>query len=142
MNNVQIKTAEEALETLRLATEAANIGVWDLNLQTGELHWSELAKAIFGVTQEGSLTLQDFWDRIHPSDLERVRSIVREALNPLGTGEYDTEYNVCRPGGEQRFLHAKGKAFFVGVDGTREATHFIGTLLDRTEQKLAQAALL
>jgi signal transduction histidine kinase len=142
VKNVVFKNSEEALETLRLATEAANLGVWDFNVDSGELHWSELSKSMFGITKVGTLCLDDFFDRLHPEEIERVQAAMKHALDPGGTGEYDIDYRVCRPSGEQRHVHAKGKAFFEGEGDNRRATRFIGTLLDRTEQRLAQAALV
>lgn len=142
LKNVEFKTSEEALETLRLATEATCLGIWDFNVGSGELHWSEIAKKIFGVAPAGSVALSDFAALLHPEDTERVMASVVNALEPNGLGEYDTEYRILRPNGEERFVAAKGKAFFEEVDGQRMATRFVGTLLDRTEQKLAQAALV
>lgn len=142
MNNVEFRSSEEALATLRLATEAACLGIWDLNVQSGELHWSEFTKNIFGVTAEGPLSLKDFADRIHPEDRDRVMVAVASAMEPGGPGEYNIEYRIIRPNHEERCVAAKGKAFFEIVDGQRRATRFLGTLLDRTEQVLAQAALV
>lgn len=142
MKNVHFKSSEEAVETLRLATEAACLGIWDLNVQTGELHWSDLTKKIFGVTTPGAITLADFTERVHPEDRERVTLAVNGALAPDGPGEYDIEYRILRPNQEERYAAAKGKAFFEEVDGKRTATRFIGTLLDRTEQMRSQAALV
>lgn len=142
LRNVHFRSSEEAVETLRLATEAACLGIFDWNLEDGELHWSELAKEMYGVRVEGHLTLADFAERIHPEDRERVLAAVRQTLDPASPGEYDLEYRIVRPNGEERSIAAKGKAFFEEMDGGRKATRFLGTLLDRTEQKLAQAALI
>lgn len=142
MKHVYFKNSEEALETLRLATDAACIGIWDLNVQTGELHWSELTKRIFGVVSPGNVTLAEFADRVHPDDRERVLDAVNGALDPSGTGEYDIEYRIVRPNQEERYAAAKGKAFFEDIAGKATATRFVGTLLDRTDQKRAEAALV
>lgn len=142
MKNVQFKTTEEALETLHLATEAACLGIWDLNVDTGELRWSERTRILFGVDRPGPFTLDDFSDRLHPEDRDRVLAAVESAMDPLGPGEYDIEYRVIRPDGEERYFAAKGKAFFEEVSGERKATRFTGTLLDRTDQRLAQSALV
>lgn len=142
MKNMHFKNSEEALETLRLATEAACLGIWDWNVETGELHWSDLTKKIFGVTTPGTITLADFKERVHQEDRERVTLAVNGALAPDGPGEYDIEYRIIRPNGEERYVAAKGKAFFDEVNGKKTATRFIGTLLDRTEQKRSQAALV
>lgn len=141
MKNVHFHSPEEALETLRLATEAAHLGIWDLNVQTGELHWSEHAKAAFGVTGSGPFQLSDFHDRVHPEEKQRVTEAVTAACDPAKEGPYDLEFRICRPNNETRHVHAKGRAFFEERDGVRTATRFVGTLLDQTEQKLAQAAL-
>jgi signal transduction histidine kinase len=44
--------------------------------------------------------------------------------------------------GELRWIAAKGKVFFEEIDGQLWATRFMGTLLDRTEFRRAQEALL
>lgn len=142
MKDVQFKSPEEAIETLRLATDAACLGIWDLNVDSGDLRWSERTKAMFGVSTAGPVTLADFSERLHPEDRDRVLAAVSSAMDPHGPGEYDIEYRVVRPDQEERYFSAKGKAFFEDVAGERKATRFTGTLLDRTEQKLAQAALV
>lgn len=141
MKSVQFKSPEETIETLRLATEAACLGVWDLNVDSGELHWSDRTKVMFGVSASGPVTLAEFSERLHPEDKDRVLAAVYGAMDPQGPGEYDTEYRVIRPNREERFFSAKGKAFFEEIAGERKATRFVGTLLDRTDQMLAQAAL-
>ncbi len=142
MKNLAFKTSEDALATLHLATEAACIGIWDLNVDTGELQWSDLTRKIFGVTSSDSVTLHNFAVLLHPDDRDRVLEAVAAAMEPNGAGEYDIEYRVVRPNQEERFVAAKGKAFFDEVSGQRKTVRFLGTILDRTEQKLAQGALI
>lgn len=142
MKNLPFRTPEETLETLRLATEAACIGIWDLNVPTGELLWTDLTKRIFGITTPGSITLADFTALVHPEDRELVTTAVNSALDPNGPGEYDIDYRIVRPDLQERVVGARGKAFFEEVEGHRVAVRFTGTVLDRTDQKLAQAALL
>ena len=142
MKNVQFRSSEQAIETLRLATEAACLGVFDWNLETEELHWSDLAKTILGIEGNGPFRVIDFAERLHPEDRDRVLEAVQRAFDPKGRGEYDLEYRTLRPNGDERSIAAKGKAFFEDVAGKRKATRFVGTLLDRTDQKLAHAALI
>jgi signal transduction histidine kinase len=79
---------------------------------------------------------------VHPEDREIVDANVKSALDPRGTGQYDHEYRVIWPNGELRWVAAKGKVFFEEVDGQLWAVRFIGTLLDRTEFRRTQEALL
>ncbi len=81
-------------------------------------------------------------ERIHVEDRERVQSEIEAALHPTGTGVFDSEYRIVRPDGETRWIASNGKAFFEKVKGKRTAIRFLGTLLDRTEQKLAHEALM
>ena len=41
MKNMHFDNADEAIATLRMATEAACVGVWDRNLITGQISGSE-----------------------------------------------------------------------------------------------------
>ena len=125
-----------------MATEAAAIGVWDLALPSNELQWSNRCNAIFGLPLDAELTYKDFLDRVHPEDRSRVDGVVQTVLGPEGTGDYDLEYRVVRPNREVRWVAARGKAQFRQEAGKRVAYRFMGTLLDRTEQKQTQLALL
>lgn len=142
MKSVRFENPEEALATLHLAAEAANLGIWDFDVQTAELHWSERCRAIFGMPQPGLVTLDTFLERLHPEERDRVQATIASSLDPNGTHEYDIEYRICRPNHELRYVQAKGKAFFREMNGHLQATRFVGTVLDRTDQKLAQAALV
>lgn len=142
MESLHFENAAEAIETLRMATAATNLGVWDLDLLTGVLHWSKRCREIFGVPLEATLQYEDFLERLDAPDREDVHAAVQRALDPDGPGEYDIEYRVCRPSGETRWASAKGKAFFQGEGQERRPVRFMGTILDRTEQKLSQEALI
>jgi PAS domain S-box-containing protein len=134
--------SQEGEERLKLAIAAADIGTWDLDVFSNKLKWSNRCAAIFGSRLDGEHWYEEFIDRLHPEDRDMVAASVQSALDPVGTGQYDQEYRVVRPDGELRWVAAMGKAFFEEVDGQLWATRFIGTLLDRTELKRAQEALL
>ncbi len=97
---------------------------------------------MFGVPPNAAVTMSDFMDGLHPDDRQRVQEAVQQTIHPDVAADYDIEYRVIRPDGEERVLGARGKAFFEKVGGERKATRFLGTVLDRTEQKRAQAALV
>lgn len=142
MHSVQFTNQAETLETLRMATDAAGVGVWDRDLVSGELHWSTRCREIFGADVETEPGYDLFLELTHPEDRDKVHATIQEAFDPAGLGEYELEYRICRRGQELRWVHAKGKCFFQdSVDG-RKAIRFVGTLIDRTDQKLSQHALL
>ncbi len=142
MHSVQFNNEAEALETLRMATEAAGVGVWDRDLVSGELHWSTRCREIFGAEAEAVPGYDLFLELTHPEDRDKVHATIEQAFDPDGTGEYELEYRICRQNQELRWVHAKGKCFFQDSGDGRKAIRFVGTLIDRTDQKLSQHALV
>ncbi|MEX2264040.1 MAG: response regulator [Bryobacteraceae bacterium] len=139
--------AESSEERLRLAIEATGLGTWDLNPVTGAVARSDRCKAIFGLAPDAPDKYELFLDRLHPEDRDRVDAANRQALDPNGTGEYESEFRIIGPGGVVRWIRDKGKAFFADVEGERRPVRFVGTAMDVTERKqlderLQQAAKL
>ena len=129
-------------ETFELAAETAGVGTWLLSLPEKELQCSPKCKEVFGLFPEDQFRYEDFLARLHPDDRSKVEAAIDQALNPSGTGLYEIDYRIIRPDGAVRWLGGKGKAIFEEHDGKRVATSFIGTVLDRTERKKTQDALI
>lgn len=125
-------------ERLQLATEAAEIGIFDADLRTGEMDWDTRQRTIWGVPQEGRLTDEMFVEGIHPEDRGTMRAAVARALDPAGNRLYRSEYRLApREGQAQRWIAAAGRAHFEGC----RAVRLIGTVQDITERKRAEAAV-
>lgn len=134
----------QARETLELATRAADLGVWDLDLRTGALDWSPRCREIFGVPVDGSLTMDDFYARVHPEDKPRLQDLIAKVLDPHERKSYDTEYRIVTPNEETRWVAATGVAYFdrVGQDSEEQAVRFIGIIVDVTERRRALEKLV
>jgi PAS domain S-box-containing protein len=69
------KNMEEALrqseERLRLAIEATNDAIWDIDLKTGAVSWNDTYSTLYGRPERAD-SLQFWIDRIHPEDRERT----------------------------------------------------------------------
>ena len=57
-----------AEERLRLATEAAGIGWWDVEEGHGRLSWPPRVKAMFGISPDAPVSMDDFYSGLHPDD--------------------------------------------------------------------------
>ncbi|MBD2356337.1 PAS domain S-box protein [Tolypothrix sp. FACHB-123] len=135
------KCSEAALrqseDRLRMAIESAQLGTWDLNLSTNQLIWDAGCKAMFGLPPEAETSLEVFYAGLHPEDRDRLERVVQDALNPASSGNYDVEYRTIGiHDGIERWVKAKGQAYF---DPAGHPLRFIGTVLDITEQKRAEA---
>jgi DNA-binding response OmpR family regulator len=89
---------KESVERLRLAFEAARMGWWDCDLQTGRVRWSpNLAQIMgFGPDSFGG-TLEGLEALVHPEDRVKFRQLIRQGTSPGGTSPGGTS-----PGGPTR----------------------------------------
>lgn len=129
-------------ETLELAAETAGVGTWLLSIPGRELQSSPKCKEIFGLTAANPFSYEDFVALLHPEDRGAVEAAVEDAIDPNGTGEYEIDYRIILPSGAVRWVGGKGKAFFEERDGKRVVVRFIGAVLDRTERRQTQDALI
>jgi PAS domain S-box-containing protein len=135
--------AEDALregeERLRLATGAAEVGFWDVDLVNDVLVWPPIVKAMFGISADAPVSMADFYAGLHPEDREATTTAFAAACDPVRRALYDVEYRtVGKEDGIIRWVAAKGRGVF---DEAGRAVRVIGAALDITARKAAEAAL-
>ena len=122
-------------ERLRLATEAAEIGWWDVEQGHGDLSWPPRVKAMFGISPDAPVSMDDFYNGLHPDDRDRVAAAYAAAADPARRALYDVEYRtIGKEDGLIRWIAAKGRGVF---DETGRCKRVIVTAIDVTERKLA-----
>jgi PAS domain S-box-containing protein len=127
-------------ERLRLATEAADIGWWDVEEGHGRLTWPPRVKAMFGISPDAPVSLDDFYNALHPDDHDRVAAAYAGAADPALRALYDVEYRtIGKEDGVIRWVAAKGRGVF---DESGRCKRVIGTAIDITKRKLAQEETL
>jgi PAS domain S-box-containing protein len=132
------KDRRSSEERLRLALGAGRMGVWDWNIRTGEIKWSDELESMHGLAP-GSFagTLGTFLDLIHPDDRELVNQAISRAVGE-GRG-YDIEFRNLWPDGSLHWIAGKGQVFH---DQSGQAVRMIGIGMDITERKQAEKNLL
>ncbi|HEX8307414.1 MAG TPA: PAS domain S-box protein [Allosphingosinicella sp.] len=126
-------------EQLRLATESAEIGLWDVDARTDAMFWPPRVKAMFGISPEVPVTLADFPAGVHPDDRPAVSEAFEAARDPARRALYDVEYRtVGREDGLIRWVAAKGRGLFT-AEGL--CTRVIGTAIDITARKADEVRL-
>ena len=124
-------------ESLRLTTEAAEIGTWDVDFVTNTLNWSPRTKAMFGFSPDSVCTLDDFYAGLHPEDRDATTRAFGAALDPAVRATYDVQYRtVGHDDGVVRWIAAKGKGLF---DAEGKCYRAVGTAIDISAAKLADA---
>jgi PAS domain S-box-containing protein len=118
-----------------LAIDAAGIGTFDWELASGRLSWDDQLMSIFGLApHEFGRTIDAFSERLHPDDVARVTEALQRCIDSCG--EFESEYRVVRPGGETRWVHARGRAV-TGEDG--RTSRFLGAAYDTTGERASDA---
>jgi diguanylate cyclase (GGDEF)-like protein/PAS domain S-box-containing protein len=144
MDMVERKRAEEALkqtrERLNLALEGADLGLYDANLQTGEMVVDERYLNMLGYAPGGlTLTVQGWLERIHPEDQLRVRSIIEAEARQRQKKQFEMEYRVRHQSGAWIWILDRGKDF--EWDQAGHSLRAAGTLIDITARREAEAQL-
>lgn len=130
-------TLRDREERLSLATLHNGVGIWDWNLQTQEMVWDDSMYALYHIRREDFSGTEQAWRQaLHPDDLERGDNEVEAALS--GEKPFDTEFRVCWPGGEIRYIKAVAKVF---RDEEGKPLRMLGTNIDITDRKLLQMKL-
>ena len=131
----------EREERIRLAVESTNIGTFDFNPMTGERNWSDRFKEMFGLSADANVINLSFRDRIHPDDRKQVNRAMQRAFDPSGDGACETDCRLVWPDGSVHWYIVRGQTLFEGEMPNRRPIRFLGTVLDITERKHAEAAL-
>ena len=130
---------EHREEQLRLSTEAAEVGTWDVDPVTDTLFWQDRVRAMFGISPGVPVTMQDFYNGLHPEDREHTTAAYAAAMDPVRRAIYDVEYRtVGKEDGAIRWVAAKGRGLFDTAD---RCVRVIGTAIDITRRKLTEASL-
>ncbi|MDQ0837273.1 PAS domain-containing hybrid sensor histidine kinase/response regulator [Sphingomonas faeni] len=129
----ELRTARESLE---IALEAAGMGSWDIDLETGVSRRTQRHDAIYGYPEGRSeWSLETFLSHVDVKQRGMVTQAMTEATK---TGAIDVEYRIDAADGESRWLVAKGR---VQYDDAGKATRMTGVVSDVTDRKEADAQL-
>lgn len=120
---------------LALALEASELGLWDWDLVTDEVHHSHLEE-IFGITQDAVKSVRnDLRPRLHPDDLPLLRRALVEHLKGRTDG-YRIEYRVRHAEGHWVWVEDRGRVMERDTGG--QVTRMVGTRADISTRKLRE----
>lgn len=131
----------ESRERLELAVSSTDLGIWDWNLVTGAMIWSERAKEIYGFPPGEPVAFDRIRDATHPEDLKVTQAIRARALDPAIRSRETYEYRILRSDGQLRWIVAAGQAVFATVGGETRAVRYVGTIIDVTARKALESSL-
>ncbi len=130
---------QEALHLLRLAQEAADIGVWTWEIASGQLAWDARMRDWYEVPPEhGADGLPyDFWEgSVHPEDRDQAAAALATAVRQ-GT-PYDSVFRLRLPSGRVRHIYA---AAIADRDAEGKVWRLVGINRDISAQREQEEAL-
>ncbi|MEB3338936.1 MAG: PAS domain S-box protein, partial [Leptolyngbyaceae bacterium] len=128
---------QDKAEQLGMALAAAQMGLWDWNIQTGEIRWSPEHEQLLGLapgTFDGKY--ETFDARLHPDDRERLNQAVQQAIQTQNP--YQHEFRVIWPDGSIHWIEGRGQAFY---DAEGQPFRMTGTVMEIGERKQAELQL-
>ncbi len=128
--HIQQNKIKKVNEELLLAQKLSKMGSFYWNLQTNEIVLTETAMQIFGLDKP--LTLEAFFNYVHPDYRNIVKNAIDNAIND--DGKYECEYNFVNHAIEKRIFAAGRVTYIEGQPQTMK-----GTIIDKsTEYNLLQ----
>ena len=122
----------------QLALKGANDGIWDWNVKTNEVFFSQRWKEMLGFAEdEISNTLQEWSKRVHPEDLGWVTQTIQDHF-ARKTPFYISEHRVLCKDGSYKWILDRGQALW---DEFGNVIRMAGSHTDITERKQAEAEL-
>ena len=126
-------------ERYALAVQGANDGLWDWNLKTDRIYFSPRWKAMLGYNEdEIDNKLDEWFSRVHPDDVQRVKAEVASHLEGHAT-HFENEHRVLHKDGSYRWMLCRGLA--VWEAGSR-AYRMAGSQTDITARKKVEEQLI
>ncbi len=137
------KQTEDALseseERLRLALNAANQGLYDLNLQTGDAIVSPEYAQMLGYDPENFQETNAFWlQRLHPDDLQRTNQVYQDYIAGR-LDQYQVEFRQRTKQGDWKWILSTGSIVAWDKDGN--PLRMLGIHTDISDRKQAEEAL-
>jgi PAS domain S-box-containing protein len=127
----------DSAERWRLASEAAQLGVWCRELRENRLVCTPPYRTIFGLDPDEEPSPARWMSMVHADDRPAVLAAVDRAV--ATRGDYRAEYRIVRPDGSVCWVASVGRFY---PDTRTEDARLLGVVLDVTSRKQAEQELL
>ena len=131
----ELSTAKDRFEAVALAT---NDTLWDWNLYTNEIWWSEGIKTIYGYTDpELESGINSKFNKIHPDDADKVMKEIQQLVNS-GKNHWSGEYRFRKENGNYAYILDRS---YVIYDENKKPSRIVGSMFDMSDIKKSQHQL-
>lgn len=140
----EAKAADAALRRSEMrwqfAVDGAGDGIWDWNLDTGYVFYSQRWKGMLGYEEDDiGNAVSDWSERVHPDDLPRCLDIIQRHFRNETT-DFVLEHRMRAKDGTWRWIYDRGKV--IERDDAGKPLRCIGTHTDITQRKEVEQAIV
>ncbi len=128
---------DELEERNELVAQTANDGIWDFDGATKRVKLSRRWKSMLGYDPNDEDVMLDWYHLVHPDDMARVQSLMREHLEG-NTPFFESVHRMKHQNGTWRWMASRAKGI---VDDNGRLLRLLGVEVDITERKLYEEAL-
>ena len=115
----------------RLATDAARVGTFDIDLTDGSgSDWDDRTAQLLGCDPTDRPDPRAFTRHAHPDDRRRIERFFTDA--PTTDRDFEVEYRIVEPGGDIRWLLVRGRSL---SNGQGRPFRLLGAALDITASR-------
>lgn len=120
-------------DRLLQAQEIARLGYWSLNIETGDLWWSDIVYQIYDKDPvQFKPNLENYVELTHEEDVDLVQKTISKYIEEKS---FELNHRIIKRDGQIGFVQVKGKRVY---DEYTSAYVFTGTVLDITEIKMME----
>ena len=135
-NKVELRLSNERYEYVNLATKDA---IYDWDIEKNKLYWGKSYERFLGIEHsDKEFVLEDWRDRIHPADLNRLTLTLENDLGNPAKERFKEEYHIRKNDGTYAFVVDRS---MIVRDDKGKAIRMVGVLSDVTHQRMEELRL-
>jgi PAS domain S-box-containing protein len=136
-----IWTPDESRDLLHLAIQGGCIGIYDTDFGQNTTRFSPELCNILGLPPNSAMTYPEASRLFHEADREAVQANVESARHSTDEGKWSGVHRILRVDGVVRWVSIHGRRYYRDTPNGRKAVRSVGTVIDITHLKEAEAAL-
>jgi PAS domain S-box-containing protein len=126
---------KEQRRRLEAAVEATGLGLWEWDLRSGALTWTDRNRELFGLPPGAAVDITRYQELVHPDDRATIAEVYRVTSEKTDGGDFVFEHRtVCQPDEKPRWLQARGRV----IKDEGGVKLVVGATLDITERKASE----
>ncbi len=126
---------KESEERWLLALEGTNDGIWDWNISTNEVFFSDRWAQMLGYEpQDLKHSFGTYTSLVHPVDIGKVMKAIEDHMAQKSE-HFSIEYRMLQKNGHYMWVHGRAQAIW---DGAGNAVRMTGSHTDITDRKIRE----